>query len=62
VEEGLVGISGEGVSEEETLPAEEQAAAHRSEDATSGKQSLVDQARADRLVFIVVPSAHLREG
>ena len=60
---GLVGVLEEGVSEEEALPAEEQAAAHRTEDATRGKQGFVDQARADdRLVSIVVPSAHLRGG
>jgi hypothetical protein len=62
VEEGLVGVSEEGVSEEAALPAEEQAATHRTEDARRGKQSLVTQARADRLVSIAVPSAHLRGG
>ena len=56
-----MGVLEEGGSEVAALPAEEQAAAHRTEDATRGKQSLVDQARADnRLVSIVVPSAHLR--
>jgi hypothetical protein len=55
VEEGLVGVSEVEVSEGAALPAEEHAAAHRTEDATRGKQSLVDQARADdRQVSIVV--------
>ena len=62
MEEGLVRVSEEGVSEEAALPAEVQAVAHRIEDATSGKQSLVDQAPSVRLLFIVVPSAPLREG
>jgi hypothetical protein len=63
VEEGLVGVAEEWVSEEAALPAEVQAPANRTEDATRGKQSLVDQARAgDRLVSIVVPSAHFRGG
>ena len=43
------------------MPAEAQAVAHRTEEATRGKQSLVDQGRPDdRLVSIVVPSAHRR--
>jgi hypothetical protein len=47
--------------EEAALPAEAQAVAHRTEEATRGKQSLVDQGRPDdRLVSIVVPSAHRR--
>jgi hypothetical protein len=62
VEEGLVGVAEEWVSEEAALPAEVQAVAHRIEDATSGKQSLVDQAPSVRLLFIVVPSAPLRKG